>query len=399
MINFPSVELAFRSVPRDLFLPGVPLEQVYNDHCIVTKKGPDGADLSSASQPTLVASVLEQLDLRPGHRVLEIGAGTGYNAGLMGHIVGPEGSVCSVDIEEDVAERARRHLKSADVKNVTVFSSDGALGCPWGAPFDRVVLTVAAKDISPAWRDQLKPGGRIVVPLSMRGPQKSIAFEKRSDCLEAVDVRNCHYIMLRGDFDGESATGNKARSSLDLKCELPEAADFHEEELLAQEAKEFRTSVRVSIGEVATSLNLWIALQFPGFFTMSGNSEKVRDALSGVRGGFLPEVVPGVYRNRTICVLRSYSSHGAASMHAPFELCIRSLGPDHALARELLAAIRNWAEAGRPGDLTLSVRAISAGSEASIRPGFVLERRHNTFLFQWGASGRPETEPQYFPRP
>src|SRR5712692_11171534 len=80
----PAVESAFRTVPRHLFLPGVPVEDVYRDAAVTTKRV-DGVALSSSSQPSIMATMLEQLDLQPGHSVLEIGAGTGYNAALMAH--------------------------------------------------------------------------------------------------------------------------------------------------------------------------------------------------------------------------------------------------------------------------------------------------------------------------
>ncbi len=82
LIRSPAVEAAFRAAPRHLFLPEVPVEQVYRDEAIVTKRQ-DGVPISSSSQPAIMAIMLEQLALEPGHRVLEIGAGTGYNAALL----------------------------------------------------------------------------------------------------------------------------------------------------------------------------------------------------------------------------------------------------------------------------------------------------------------------------
>jgi protein-L-isoaspartate(D-aspartate) O-methyltransferase len=89
-IHTPAVEAAFRAVPRHLFLPAVAPDTVYTDEAIPTKRL-DGKAVSSSSQPAIMAIMLEQLDLHPGHRVLEIGAGTGYNAALMAHIVGDSG--------------------------------------------------------------------------------------------------------------------------------------------------------------------------------------------------------------------------------------------------------------------------------------------------------------------
>ena len=92
ILTLPEVEAAFRAVPRHLFLPDLPLEEVYQDEAIATKML-DGQFVSSSSQPAIMAIMLEQLQLEAGQRVLEIGAGTGYNAALMAHIVGETGQV------------------------------------------------------------------------------------------------------------------------------------------------------------------------------------------------------------------------------------------------------------------------------------------------------------------
>src|SRR3712207_5192779 len=96
-ITTAPVAEAFRAVPRHLFLPGVPPEAVYQDEAIVTNRL-EGVPVSSSSQPAIMAIMLERLDLRPGQRVLEIGAGTGYNAALIAEIVGPGGRVITVDL-------------------------------------------------------------------------------------------------------------------------------------------------------------------------------------------------------------------------------------------------------------------------------------------------------------
>src|SRR5947199_2194876 len=121
------VEAAFRAIPRHLFLPDVPLAEVYRNEAIPTKIV-DGEAVSSSSQPEIMATMLEQLGLEPGHRVLEIGAGTGYNAALMTHLVGDSGAVTTIDLDEDVVDGARAHLASAGFDRVRVALGDGALG-------------------------------------------------------------------------------------------------------------------------------------------------------------------------------------------------------------------------------------------------------------------------------
>src|SRR5439155_3863055 len=118
------IAAALRDVPRHLFLPHLPPEDAYLDDAIVTKRDADGQPISSSSQPAIMAIMLDQLTLAPGQRVLEIGAGTGYNAALMQHIVGAPGAVISVDIDADLADRAREHLASAGYPDVTVVAAD-----------------------------------------------------------------------------------------------------------------------------------------------------------------------------------------------------------------------------------------------------------------------------------
>ncbi|MGH3930512.1 MAG: methyltransferase, FxLD system [Pseudonocardiaceae bacterium] len=142
--------------------------------------------------------MLQQLEVRPGHRVLEIGAGTGYNAALLARLAGPEGEVTTVDIDTDVAESARRNLTAAGYAGVRVIRGDGEDGYPAAAPFDRIIVTAGAWDMPPAWLEQLAPAGRIVVPLRIRGLSRSVALERDDPCWRSVSVENCGFIPLRG---------------------------------------------------------------------------------------------------------------------------------------------------------------------------------------------------------
>ncbi len=200
VIQSALVEAAFRAVPRHLFLPGVPLDQVYEDQHIPIKYE-SGVSISASSQPTIMAMMLEQLALASGQRVLEIGAGTGYNAALMAHIVGATGQVITLDVDEDLVVQARTNLAVAGFEHVMVVCGDGAFGYPSSAPYDRIILTVGAWDILPAWRDQLAPDGRLVLPLTiLPGQQVSVAFEPRDDYLQSVSAMPCGFMPLRGPF-------------------------------------------------------------------------------------------------------------------------------------------------------------------------------------------------------
>src|SRR5215216_5638351 len=96
------VAAALEAVPREVFVPGLSLDEVYRPSDAIVTKRLDGVNVSSASAPEVIALMLEQLDAQPGERVLEIGAGTGYNAALLAHLVGESGQVVTVDIDEDL---------------------------------------------------------------------------------------------------------------------------------------------------------------------------------------------------------------------------------------------------------------------------------------------------------
>jgi protein-L-isoaspartate O-methyltransferase len=113
-----------------------------------------------------MAQMLEDLKLAAGQRVLEIGAGTGYNAALLAHIVGP-GRVITVDVDRDVLSEAWDHLRGFPERGVELKHADGRYGYPEAAPYDRIMVTAATPDLEPAWMEQLAEGGLLLAPLSL----------------------------------------------------------------------------------------------------------------------------------------------------------------------------------------------------------------------------------------
>ena len=143
----------------------------------------DGIATSSASQPSMMAIMLEQLAVRPGDRVLEIGAGTGYNAALLSRIVGSTGAVTSVDIDAELIDSAARHLPRPESAGSSWCVRTVRSGYPPRAPYDRIVLTVGSSDVRPEWVTQLARGGRLLLPLALRGSQLSVALDLGPDGL------------------------------------------------------------------------------------------------------------------------------------------------------------------------------------------------------------------------
>lgn len=191
------IEHVMRTVPRHEFVPDASVEDAYADIAITIKPGTE-RPASCISVPTVVAMMLDQLVPQPGENILEIGAGTGYNAALLAELVGPTGSVTTVDIHPDVTAHARDALKATGHDRVRVMTGDGALGDPDHAPFDKIIVTVGPWDIPPAWFDQLAVGGRLVVPLHWRGQARSVAFARRKDHLRADDSQLCGFIPMIG---------------------------------------------------------------------------------------------------------------------------------------------------------------------------------------------------------
>lgn len=142
------------------------LDVLYADRAVHTRLK-DGLPTSSISQPTVVASMLEHLELATGLAVLEIGAGSGYNAALIAEIVGAQSRVVSVDIDAELVDQTRRLLSEAGYSGIRLITRDGFEGAPEAAPFDRIVATVGCPDLSPRWAEQLDPGGFMLIPLQM----------------------------------------------------------------------------------------------------------------------------------------------------------------------------------------------------------------------------------------
>lgn len=183
---------AFRATPRHQFLdriyqfhrrsnrwrevtlrPAGPeeLRQAYSDRALITHLSPThqaqpALPISSSSQPSLMAQMLEDLSLAPGLKVLEIGAGTGYNAALLAHVAGP-GRVISVDVDRRVLGESREHLQTFPEREVLLRHADGRQGWAEEGPYDRILITAAALDLEPAWLEQLAAQGLVQVPLAL----------------------------------------------------------------------------------------------------------------------------------------------------------------------------------------------------------------------------------------
>ena len=195
----PAIEEVFRTIPREIFLPGAPLERVYSGDAVITKQDDDGSPISCSSEVGIMIAMAQLLDVAPGQRILEIGAGTGYNAAVLAHLVGEHGAITTIDIDAGVAAQAREHLASAGFDGVAVITADGWRGSAGNAPYDRIEVTASVADLSPEWIAQLADGGKIVLPLVLRaGMQAVLGLRKHGRDLVSTRVVPGGFMRLRG---------------------------------------------------------------------------------------------------------------------------------------------------------------------------------------------------------
>ncbi len=211
------IESAFRTVPRHLFLPQTNLEMVYSDAPIPVKKDDTGRVVSSSSQPTMMAIMLEQLNLQEGQNILEIGTATGYNAAILQTLVGHTGTVTSLELDHDLAQQAVDNLHRAGMSAINVVEVDASQGYSPRATYDNILSTVGVWDVPITWTQQLKSGGKLIVPIWLDGVQVSAAFIEQNDgTFLSEDNRPCAFVYLRGDSAGPNIQKQIGSSALYL---------------------------------------------------------------------------------------------------------------------------------------------------------------------------------------
>lgn len=209
VLTDPRWRQALLDTPRHHFVPEHPIADAYSRMALVTQSrvapGRSSADgsrpTSSASAPDVVAVMLDRLDVKDGHRVLEIGTGTGYNAALLCHRLG-EANVSSIDIDPTLVDDARGVLAALGY-HPTLSSGDGYDGLACGAPHDRILATCAVTHVPPAWIRQLAEGGRIVAPLAANSPVPLLILDKVApdEVVGHFDPHQAGFMPLRPHLD------------------------------------------------------------------------------------------------------------------------------------------------------------------------------------------------------
>lgn len=372
----PEVEAALRVVPRELYTPGVPMEEAYrSDTAVVTKRLGDET-VSSVSAPWLIAEMLGQAaDALTGglhgRHVLEIGSG-GYNASLLRELVGPSGSVTTVDIDPEVTERAVACLAVAGYGDVSVVCADAEQPIDLGRCYDLIIVTAGAWDIPAAWIAQLAEDGVLVVPLRTFGMTRSWALRRVGDWLISHSQRLCGFVAMRG------AGAHKVRYvdiAEGVHLRLDEGQQVDPESvggLLAQPRAQAWAGLAVPPRTVLADLDLWLAVRLADkvdhFVVLSAQQEAV-DA----------GIVTPAWRFGTPAVLHegTFSYRSALRWtNDMFDLGACAHGPDAAEAADrLVEHMRAWVDAGTPSPV---LRLLPAGTpDGDLPVGTVLDKRHS----------------------
>ena len=196
-ISSQAVEHAFKNIPRERFVPSHLKKQAYHDRPLDIGQG------QTISAPHMVAIMVEALDLHEGQKILEIGAGSGYHAAIVSHLVGEKGKVYSVERLQVLAKMAQQHLNDANIANVSVVVGDGSVGLEDYAPYDRIYVTCSAPSTPKILFDQLGEQGKLLIPVGGMMAQL-LLFEKKKDEIRRRDLGGCAFVPLVGKYGYDS---------------------------------------------------------------------------------------------------------------------------------------------------------------------------------------------------
>ncbi|MCP2259873.1 protein-L-isoaspartate(D-aspartate) O-methyltransferase [Streptoalloteichus tenebrarius] len=365
------IEQALRAVPRHRFVPAASVEEAYANKAITIKPGED-RPASCISVPTVVAMMLGQLDPRPGDRVLEIGAGTGYNAALLAELVGPTGSVTTVDIHPDVTDHARAALGETGYDRVRVITGDGALGEPDHAPYDKIIVTVGPWDLPPAWFDQLAPGGTLVVPLHWRGQARSVAFVRHDTHLRAENSQLCGFIPMIGIVPTGERTGTIIEHvALHWDADQNIDPDALREVFSGPETTMW-SGASVVANEPFDHIWLWLTATEPGTCRLDADDEAIE---AGICRPAFSYRTPAIVEGDSLAYLTKPRPVAGPDGERRFELAATGHGPAAAqLAERLVEQIRRF---DRDRAAQPVITAFPAGTtDEDLPAGVVVDKHH-----------------------
>lgn len=191
-------------------------ELVLSDHSVTTAVDAEGRPVAASSVPSMMATMITLLDVKPGMRVLEIGTGTGYGSACLATL---GADVTTIEVDEEMAARARKNLKSACYPGVRVIAGDGALGSPDHAPYDRIISTAAIRKVPYTWVEQARDGGLLVIPFTSTEHKGGLLVLRANDGTAEGEVGETAFFMpLTGhEFGGEEFKALPINTGLRVK--------------------------------------------------------------------------------------------------------------------------------------------------------------------------------------
>lgn len=367
-----ATENAYLATPRHLFVPryrewatkewqevtadnlGEHLAILYADRPLILFGDDDENLPSTISQPSFVLHMLDMLRLEPGHKVFELGAGSGWNAALMGHLVGPEGHVYSLEIIPEVARRAAGTMAALGRNNVTVIEADGGDGYAPGVPYDRAIFTAGAYDLPRHIYQQIENDGLLLVVIKSEGGGDNLfILRKTDDHFESVEAAQCGFVQMAGKYHVASL------DPIYLE-ELPAWADLERKEI-SRTPFWWRGKGKASFMWRTLGVRSFLGVTEPLFRAFKTTKTKERPH---------EEHYFGLWDDQD------------GSLVIARDDCLISYG--HAGAKErLLHDIERWVDLGMPTTTSFDLRVYPIGAPLTVgRNQWLVKRNESQFLWE-----------------
>ncbi|WP_165908140.1 protein-L-isoaspartate O-methyltransferase family protein [Hydrogenispora ethanolica] len=364
-----ATERAFLACPRHRFVqryrlgPGAWVEitpenlaehlpLLYRDVPLALQEDRNGRVLSTISQPSFVLYMLDLLRLEQGQRVFEVGAGSGWNAALMGYLVGETGHVYSAEILPEAAQQAQSNLRQLQVRNVTIIAGDGGPGLEREAPFDRVIFTAGGFDLPRSLYRQVKDDGLVLFPLKVKGAGDILyLLKKAADHFTALQAIDSQFVPLTGKHRAPETEGVFLE-------ELPEWESL-KTRFVSDSPLPWEADIRLgaSVMSKTLALRFFLSLREPDFFILKLGSDADEANAFGLRAG----------DSLAICRDGRVVAYG-----------------NDAARERLFQAVREWVERGRPAPAEFRLQIYPADSVLPCPAGadqWLVKRAESQFLW------------------